>query len=322
MLQDALLFLVGLLFLVKGADLLIEGSSSIAKRFRIPDFVIGLTLVAFGTSLPEFTVNTAAALKGASDISLGNVVGSNIANILLILGVASLVRPISVNATFVKKEIPVNFFLTLTLIAMANDKLLDGAPASFISRTDGLVLIITFVGYMYFLVAYLQREIPVEEELSKLLPLPKAFSFTLLGLGGLVLGADWTVDGAVGLAEALGVSKALVGLFMVAVGTSLPELSASVVSAYKGHPDIALGNVAGSNIFNLTLVLGTSSVIREVPVPERANLDLLVLFTATLLLLLFSLVGRRRFTIDRWEGALFLVFYLGYALYSWLSELS
>jgi len=322
MLQDTALFLAGLLFLVKGADLLIEGSSSIAKRFRIPDFVIGLTLVAFGTSLPEFTVNTAAALKGASDISLGNVVGSNIANILLILGVASLVRPISVNATFVKKEIPVNFFLTLTLIAMANDKLLDGAPTSLISRTDGLVLIVTFVGYMYFLVAYLQRELPGEEELSRLLPLPKAFLFTLLGLTGLVLGADWTVDGAVGLAEALGVSKALVGLFMVAVGTSLPELSASVVSAYKGHPDIALGNVAGSNIFNLTLVLGTSSVIREVPVPERANLDLAVLFAATLLLLLFSLVGRRRFTIDRWEGALFLVFYFGYALYSWLSELS
>ncbi|NPB06067.1 MAG: calcium/sodium antiporter [Aquificae bacterium] len=322
MLKELGLFTAGLVLLVKGADLLIEGSSSVAKRFGIPDFVIGLTLVAFGTSLPEFTVNTAAALKGASDISLGNVVGSNVANILLILGLAALVRPITVNLTFVKKEIPVNFFLTLTVIAMANDALLDGAAASFISRTDGLVLMVTFVGYMYFLVAYLQREAPAAEELKELLPLPKALLFTLLGLTGLVLGADWTVDGAVGLAKAFGVSEALIGLFMVAVGTSLPELSASVVSAYRGHPDIALGNVAGSNIFNLTLVLGTSAVIRSVPVPERANVDLTVLFFATLLLLISSLAGRRRYTIDRLEGAFFVLTYFTYAVLSWLWELS
>ncbi len=321
MLWDLLLFIGGLVFLVKGADLLIDGSSGIARRFGIPEFVIGLTLVAFGTSLPEFTVNTAAAIKGASEISLGNVIGSNIANILLILGVASLIRPISVHATFVKKEIPVNFFLTITLIVMANDTFFNHLPHSEISRGDGLVLIITFIGYMYFLIAYLQKE-EISAEEGSFLSLPRALTYTFLGLTGLVVGADWTVEGAVGLAKAFGVSEAIIGLFMVAIGTSLPELFASAVSAYKGNSDIALGNIAGSNIFNVTLVLGTSSIIRDVPVPERANVDLGVLFFATLLLLVFSLTGERKFSIERREGTAFLFVYLIYAVLSWYNELS
>lgn len=322
MLLDLIYLVLGIFLLVKGADLLIDGSSSIARRFGIPEFVIGLTLVAFGTSLPEFTVNTAAAVKGASEISLGNVIGSNIANILLILGVASLIKPISVHLTFVKKEIPVNFFLTLTLIAMANDAFFNHSPLSQISRNEGLVLIITFIGYMYFLVAYLEKMAVSEEDRDKLMHPLKAAVFTLLGLAGLVWGADLTVDGAVNLAKALGVSEAIIGLFLVAIGTSLPELFASAVAAKKGNPDIALGNIAGSNIFNVTLVLGTSSIIRPIPVPERANYDFAVLFTATLMLLIFTLVGGRKFTIDRKEGVVFLIFYFAYALFSWYSELS
>ena len=322
MLLDLTYLVLGIFLLVKGADLLIDGSSSIARRFGIPEFVIGLTLVAFGTSLPEFTVNTAAAVKGASEISLGNVIGSNIANILLILGVASLIKPISVHLTFVKKEIPVNFFLTLTLIAMANDVLFNHSPLSQISRNEGLVLIITFIGYMYFLVAYLEKNQVLDEEIDKLMHPFKAGVFTVLGLAGLIAGADFTVDGAVNLAKALGVSEAIIGLFLVAIGTSLPELFASAVAAKKGNPDIALGNIAGSNIFNVTLVLGTSSIIRPIPVPERANYDFVVLFTATLMLLVCTLVGGRKFTIDRKEGVVFLIFYFAYALFSWYSELS
>ncbi|GAB6065048.1 calcium/sodium antiporter [Aquifex pyrophilus] len=321
MFADFILLAVGIAFLVKGADLLIDGSSSLARSLGIPQFVIGLTVVAFGTSLPELTVNVAAALKGASGISLGNVIGSNIANILLILGVASLITPLSIHATFVKKEIPVNFFLTLTLMAMANDRILNGDSVSSISRTDGIVLIITFIGYMYFLVAYLEREALSEEEEDKLLSPLKALVFTILGLIGLVLGADWTVNGAVGVAKALGVSEAIIGLFMVAIGTSLPELFASAVAARKGNPDIALGNVAGSNIFNVTLVLGASSVIRSVPVPERTNVDLGVLFVATLVLLLSAFWGRSKYVIDKWEGALFLLIYTVYAFLSWFLEL-
>jgi len=322
MFADLGLLALGFLFLIKGADMLIEGAGSLAKRFGIPEFVIGLTLVAFGTSLPEFTVNVTAAFKNASDISLGNVIGSNIANILLILGVSSLIRPLTVHATFVKKEIPVNFFLTLTLIVMANDKLLNYASTSSISRGDGLVLIITFIGYMYFLVAYLERNSVLEEEIKESISPLKAFVYSILGLLGLSLGADWTVDGAIGLAKELGVSQAIIGLFVVAIGTSLPELFASAVSAYKGNPDIALGNVAGSNIFNLTLVLGTSSAIRDIPVPERANVDLGVLFTATMLLLIFSLWGKRKYTLDRFEGLIFLLAYLAYVLISWYKELN
>ncbi len=321
MFTDFILLVVGITLLVKGADLLIDGSSSLARNFGIPQFVIGLTVVAFGTSLPELTVNIAAAIKGASGISLGNVIGSNIANILLILGVASLITPLSIHATFVKKEIPVNFFLTLTLMAMANDKILNGDKISSISRDDGIVLIITFIGYMYFLVAYLERESVSEEEGERLLSPLKALIFTVFGLFGLILGADWTVNGAVGVAKALGVSEAVIGLFMVAIGTSLPELFASAVAAKKGNPDIALGNVAGSNIFNLTLVLGTSSVIRSVPVPERTNIDLGVLFLATLALLLSAFWGKRRYVIDKWEGALFLFIYAVYAFLSWFIEL-
>ena len=322
MLLSLIFLILGLSLLVKGADLLIEGSSSIARRFGIPEFVIGLTLVAFGTSLPEFTVNTAAALKGASEISLGNVVGSNIANILLILGVSSMINPISVHTAFVKKEIPVNFFLTLTLIAMANDKLFNHSNTSQISRNEGLVLIITFIGYMYFLVAYLERSYVSEKEKKGVMSPLKSSLFTVLGLIGLIVGADFTVDGAVNLAKALGVSETIVGLFLVAIGTSLPELFASAVAAKKGNSDIALGNIAGSNIFNATLVLGTSSIIRPIPVPERANYDFLVLFVATLMLLISSLAGGRKYTIDRKEGLIFLIFYFAYALFSWYSELS
>lgn len=319
--MDLLLLIIGLAFLVKGADFLIDGAGSLAKRFGIPEFVIGLTIVAFGTSLPELTVNITASLKNASEISLGNVIGSNIANILLILGVASLIKPLTVHTTFVKKEIPVNFFLTLTLITMANDKFLNNSTDSAISRGDGLVLMITFIGYMYFLIAYLERKHFPSGEVEEIMPPLKAILLSVLGLIGLTLGADWTVDGAVGVARALGVSEAIIGLFMVAIGTSLPELFASAVSAYKGNPDIALGNVAGSNIFNLTLVLGSSSIINEVPVPDRANIDFGVLFIATLMLLFSALVGNRKYIIDRREGVIFLFCYFAYAIVSWYLEL-
>ena len=310
-------FSIGIAVLIKGADLLIEGSSSLARRAGIPDFIVGLTLVAFGTSLPELTVNISASLKGASEITLGNVIGSNIANILLILGVASLIRPLSVNRTFVKKEIPLNFLSILILFAMVSDRLMDGSDPSIISRSEGLVLITTFIGYLYFLAAFLEKE---EVDKSKTYGYAKGVLFVVLGLLGLALGSEWTVSGGVEIAVLLGVSQVMIGLFLIAIGTSLPELTTSAVAAYRGNPDLALGNVAGSNIFNVSLVLGTSSLIHPIPVPDRVFRDLLILFVATAALLLSNYTGRR-YTVSRLEGAVFLAIYTSYLLVSWYWEL-
>ncbi|NPA40656.1 MAG: calcium/sodium antiporter [Aquificae bacterium] len=310
---------VGLGVLVKGADLLIEGASGLAKRAGIPEFVIGLTLVAFGTSLPELTVNVQASFKSASEITLGNVIGSNIANILLILGVAGLIRPLSIHRTFVKKEIPLNFLSILVLFAMVSDTIMDGLSQAFVSRSEGLVLITTFIGYLYFLAAFLERN-EVDDDVEKM-GFVKAGILMLLGLVGLVLGSDWTVNGGVGLATALGVSQVIIGLFLIAIGTSLPELLTSAVAAYKGNPDIALGNVAGSNIFNVSLVLGASALINPIPVPERVFRDLALLFVATLVLFISNYTGKR-YTVSRWEAGIFLAIYFLYAIYSWYGEIA
>ena len=320
--KDILISLIklvaGISFIVKGADVLIEGSSSLARRAGIPEFVIGLTLVAFGTSLPELTVNVQASLKGASEITLGNVIGSNIANMLLILGVAGLIRPLSIHRTFVKKEIPLNFLSIVLLFALVSDRVLDGASVALISRSEGLVLMTTFVGYLYFLAAFLERE-KIDDE-GKRLGFIKAILFILLGFVGLFLGSEWTVDGGVSLATALGVSQVIIGLFLIAIGTSLPELTTSAVAAYRGNSDIALGNVAGSNIFNISLVLGTSALINPIPVPERVFKDLSLLLIATFFLLLSNYTGSR-YTVSRIEAGFFLVIYVLYAVYSWYMEI-
>ncbi len=312
-------FSVGIALLVKGADLFVAGASGVAKRAGIPQFVVGLTLVAFGTSLPELTVNVEASLRGASEITLGNVIGSNIANILLILGIASLIKPLSVNRTFVKKEIPLNFLSILILFAMVSDRIVDGSKSAVISRSEGLVLMTTFLGYLYFLAAFLEKDQQARDvqEVGYF----KGGAITLTGLVGLVLGSEWTVSGGVEIARILGVSQVIVGLFLIAVGTSLPELMASAVAAYRGNPDLALGNVAGSNIFNVSLVLGASSLIHPIPVPDRVFRDLALLFLATLTLLISSYTGSR-YTVSRREGAVFLVLYTAYVVYSWYLELT
>ncbi|EDP76411.1 calcium/sodium antiporter [Hydrogenivirga sp. 128-5-R1-1] len=317
-LVDLIKLIVGIGVLVKGADTLITGASGLARRIGVPEFVIGLTLVAFGTSLPELTVNVQASFQKASEITLGNVIGSNIANILLILGIAGLIRPLTIHRTFVKKEIPLNFLSILVLFAMVSDRLLDGSSLSFVSRSEGLVLITTFVGYLYFLAAFLERE-NVDKDGTEM-GLIKGGILIAIGLVGLVLGSEWTVSGGVNLATALGVSQVIVGLFLIAVGTSLPELLTSAVAAYRGNPDIALGNVAGSNIFNVSLVLGASALVNPIPVPDRVFRDLSVLFVATLLLLLSNYMGRR-YSVSRMEAGILLTIYVVYAVYSWYREI-
>lgn len=309
-------FLGGLALVIKGADLLISGASGLARRIGIPDAIIGLTLVAFGTSLPEFTINIKASLKDASEITLGNVIGSNIANILLILGISGLIRPLSIHLTFVKKEIPLNFLSTLILFAMVSDTVLDGNGIALISRSEGLVLVTTFVGYIYFLTAFLERQVFKD---GKQLGYLKGSILIIIGLLGLIMGSEWTVSGGVELATFLGISQMIIGLFLIAVGTSLPELATSIVAAYKGNSDIAVGNILGSNIFNVSFILGASALINSIPVPTNVFKDMMMLFVATFLFFISNYLGRK-YTISKAESITFLVIYILYAAYSWYLE--
>lgn len=309
-----ILFLPGFYFLIKGADWLVEGASSIARRLNVSDLIIGLTIVSFGTSMPELAVNIIASFQGSADLAVSNVVGSNIANILLILGITALVRPITVRSSTVWKEIPFSFLAVLVLFVVANDRLLDGAETNLLSRSDGLTIMMFFAIFMYYVVNMAlkgQANELLEELPEETMPVGKAVLFTILGMIALPLGGDWIVDGAVIIARNLHIGEDIIGLTIVAIGTSLPELAASVVAARKGNSDIAVGNVVGSNIFNIFWVLGLSMTIRSIPFSRDANIDLFMVILASLLLFLFLFVGKRH-TLERSSGLVFLFFYVAY----------
>ncbi len=308
-----ILFAIGFIFLIKGADLLVDGSSSIAKRIGISDLVIGLTIVSFGTSAPELLVNIIASIKGAADIGVGNIVGSNIANILLIIGAASLVRPLKVKNNTTWKEIPLNFLAGVVLLILANDIFIDGAHVASISRSDGLMLMIFFCIFLYYTVGLARAS---KEKLNSynLVKTPIAIIMVILGILGLTFGGKWVVDGASAIAASLGFSEALIGLTIVAVGTSLPELVTSVVAARKKNTDIAIGNVVGSNLFNIFWVLGLSAFIRPIPFNTIVNQDLLVYIIATVLLFIFCFTGGRAH-VEKKEGIVFLLGYIAYIIF-------
>ncbi len=307
-----ILFLLGFVALIKGADLLVAGASSLASRFHISGLVIGLTVVAFGTSTPELFVNILASARGNTDIAIGNVLGSNIANILLILGISAILYPLSVSHGTVRKEIPFSLLAAIVLGFMANDQLIDGNETSRLTRIDGLVFLAFFSIFLYYAftiarnVEGLDAQVPIQPR-----GLASSISRMVAGLIGLTLGARWIIDGAVDLARSFGMSESLVGLTIVAVGTSLPELATSAVAAYKKNVDIAVGNVVGSNIFNIFFVLGISSIIRPLPFQTRSNVDIgVVVFSS--LLLFFTMFTGKKHSLDRWEGAVFLGLYVVY----------
>ena len=307
-----ILLIVGFVLLIKGADFLVDGASSIAKRFNISDLVIGLTVVAFGTSTPELSVNVISSIEGSTGIAIGNVLGSNIANILLILGVSSAIYPLSVSKGTVWKEIPFSLLATLVLAVIANDRLIDGAAASAIGRGDGLVLLSFFAIFLYYSFSIAKAIEGMESEIpAGTRSLAGAVIRVLIGLAGLTLGGKWIVDGAVSIAITFGLSEALVGLTIVAIGTSLPELATSAVAAFRRNVEIAVGNVVGSCIFNILLVLGLSSVIRPLPFDPAANPDIVVLVGASLMLFISMFTLKRR-SVDRFEGIVFLVCYGAY----------
>ncbi|MBC8458019.1 MAG: calcium/sodium antiporter [Deltaproteobacteria bacterium] len=307
-----LLLIVGFALLIKGADFLVDGASSIAKRLSISDLVIGLTVVAFGTSAPELFVNLVASFKGKTDIAIGNVLGSNIANIFLILGISSLIYPLSVTKGTVWKEIPLSLLAAVLLWILANDQFIDKSSHSALTRIDGLVFLSFFIIFLYYTFGIARKiegpeeGVPVKQHSSR-----KSILFILIGLGGLIVGGQWIVNGAVHMALNLGMSESLVGLTIVAVGTSLPELATSAVAAHKKNVEIAVGNVVGSNIFNIFFVLGISSIVKPLPFQPKANIDIGVVILASFLLFLSMFTGKRR-SLDRWKGFIFIFLYSAY----------
>jgi cation:H+ antiporter len=310
-----LLFVIGFVLLIKGANLLVYGASAIAGRLKVSDLVIGLTVVAFGTSTPELFVNIIASAKGNTGIAVGNVLGSNIANVFLILGVSSIIYPLSVTKGTVWKEIPFSLLAALVLGFMANDQLIDKSNFSSLTRIDGLILLCFFTIFLYYSYG-IAREIEGMDQHIRVEQTGVAKSLLFIGGGlfGLTLGGKWIVDGAIVIAKNFGMSESLMGLTIVAVGTSLPELATSAVAAYRRNAEIAIGNVVGSNIFNVFFVLGTSSIIKPLPFQIKNNLDIGAVILSSLLLFLFMFTGKKR-SLDRWEGAVFLVLYSAYIIY-------
>ena len=312
MIISIILLLAGFLFLVKGADFLVDGSSSIATKLNISQIVIGLTIVAFGTSTPELIVNVFAAIELRSDVAFGNIVGSNIINIVLILGVAALISPLRTQKNTVWKEIPFALLGALVLLVLCNDNLLGTSP-NIISASDGIVLLLFFIIFMVYIFAISKVESDNKVEVKDLTYI-KIFTFISSGLIGLLIGGKLVVDNAVNIAVSIGISERVIGLTVVALGTSLPELFTSAVAAKKGNADIAVGNVVGSNIFNVFFVLAITAVIRPVPFKSAMNIDLLVMCFASLMLFFTMFTGRKR-EIDRWEAILFLIIYLCYTIW-------
>ncbi|MBM4104476.1 MAG: calcium/sodium antiporter [Planctomycetes bacterium] len=309
-----ILLVVGLCLVVKGADWLVDGASSLARRLGVSDLAIGLTVVAFGTSLPELTVNIFAVVQNQPSVAVGNITGSNICNILLILGISSLLCPLRVQRSTTWKEIPFSLLAQVLLWIMLLDKFLDGAAGDTLSRTDGLSLLAMFIIFMAYIVGMAKNlHQSDEQDKAKILTLGKSLFLVLLGLGFLIAGGKLVVDGALRLADWLGLSKSFIAVTVVAVGTSIPELATSAVAAYKKKADIAVGNVVGSNIFNILLILGISSTLRPIPMPADLYLSVYAGIFATIVLFTTLFVGKRH-TIGRWEGMGMLGLYILYLI--------
>ena len=315
MVLQILILVLGFVCLVKGSDWFVDGAAGIATKFRIPQLIIGLTIVAMGTSAPEAAVSITAAFNGSADITIGNIVGSNILNVLIILGLSAVVYPLTVSKSTILIDIPVTIGVTVLLFILG----LDGN----ITRIDGIIMLVIFVSYLGFLIWSAKKEKNLGKELEssseetteeKPLPVWKAILFTIVGLALVILGSRFVVDSASFIARHFGLSERFIGLTIVALGTSLPELFTSVVAASKKNCDIAIGNIIGSNLFNILFVVGLSSIIIPVPFAEAFRIDTLVALGSVVVLLLFCLPKKR---LSRLGGSILLLAYLAYFIF-WL----
>ena len=314
MVVSIILLIIGFIILIKGADVFVDGASSLARNFKLPSILIGLTIVAFGTSAPELAVSIQSIIKGSGDIVLGNVIGSNILNILLIIGVSAMFHSLTVKNNTVKKELPITLLLSTLFIVLLNDSLFGLGENSF-SRQDGIILLLFFTIFLYYLLTIMKnnKETEKNEEEPIKFTIPKSIFFIILGMLGIIFGSDFVVNGASNIAATLGISEKMIALTIVALGTSLPELVTSVTATKKGEYDIAIGNVVGSNIFNICTVVGLPVTLFGGINHINFNLiDLAVLFLSVLLLFIFSFKDK---TITKKEGIVFLSIFLVYYTY-------
>ncbi|MBE5935152.1 MAG: calcium/sodium antiporter [Lachnospiraceae bacterium] len=304
-----LLLVIGFVLLIKGADLFVDGSSSVAKILKVPSVIIGLTIVSLGTSAPEAAVSISAGLKGNNDIALSNVVGSNIFNLLLVIGISAIITPFLVDKDIKKRDLPINIILTTVLLIFTY-------TGQGLSRVEGILFLITMVIYILVLIKNaMKNKVEVEEE-AKILSIPKSIIFIFIGIAAIIFGGDLVVDSATAIAKSLGVSDLLIGLTIVAIGTSLPELVTSVIAAKKGESGLALGNAVGSSIFNIIFILGLSSTLSPIGVAKAdfnfVLIDLFVLLVVGMLIQVFC-ISREK--VSRFEGIFCTVVYVAYTAY-------
>ena len=311
MMISSILIIIGFTSLILGANWLVNGASSLAKKNNISDLVIGLTIVSFGTSAPELVVNSVASFNGLSDMVFGNIIGSNNFNLFIILGIAGLIYPIKVQSSTAWKEIPISLIVAVLMFVLANNFFIHQNPK--ISRLDGIILLISFLCFLYYVFNQLKQEkteVIIYESKSNY----KIWGSIIIGIGGLIIGGKLVVDSGINIATELGVSQKIIGLTIIAVGTSLPELMTSVVAALKKNSDIAIGNVIGSNIFNLLLILSISSFVNPIEYNPNFNREMLIFIGGTVFLILAMFTGKRK-KLDRWEALVLLGFYLIYTTY-------
>lgn len=312
------LLILGMAILIAGAEGLVRGASSIASRWGISPIVIGLTIVSFGTSAPELLVNLLSAINGSTDLAIGNIVGSNIANIWLILGVTAIMYPLAVKENTTFKEVPFALFATILVLLLGNDAFLDGGAANQLSRLDGLIFLTFFCVFLYY--TYGISKVTGEKDDIQLYSWSQSLLMLIAGMVALAFGGDIIVDNAMLIATNLGIPERIIGLTIVAIGTSLPELATSVIAALRKHTDIAIGNAVGSNIFNILWILGLTSTIRPIPFNAGINIDVMVAIAAVLLLLLFIMAPVKRLfgtrhVLNRWQGFVFLFAYIAYLIF-------
>jgi cation:H+ antiporter len=314
--------IIGFISLIKGADLFVSGSSNLARYFRIPPIIIGLTIVAFGTSSPEAAVSISAALNGTSGISIGNIIGSNIMNITLIIGIIAMISPLKVSRKNIIKEIPFSLLGGFVLLILISDVIFHNSSSNMLSRSDGLIFLAFFSIFLYYIieVALKSKNEPANLDSSYLtqsnhqqINISKSVILFIIGLTGIVLGGWLVVENAEKIALNLGMSETLVGLSIVAIGTSLPELITSIVAAIKKESEIALGNIIGSNIFNIFFVLGISSTIQPLEILHPISFDLILMILITLILLIFSTTHHRK--VNRTEGLMLSLIYISYFIF-------
>ncbi len=309
-----LLLIIGFVPLIFGGNFLVDGATSIAKKYKVPNMVIGLTIVAFGTSTPELIVNVISSLKGANQIAMGNIIGSNILNIGIILGLTTIIKEIVVKRNTTWKEIPLTILSAIVVFFLANDKLIDGAKEGIVTRIDGLILLMFFIIFLSYTFSLVKNDTVEEsEEEYKIFTLKKSVLYILGGLVLLMVGGQLIVENAVSLARGFGISERIIGLTIVSLGTSLPELTTSIIAALKGNTDIAIGNITGSNLFNVFWILGVSAIICPIPL-GNSQVDLIVNIVMSVLLFTFVFTGKGR-KIVRWEGILFVLTYGAYLMY-------